>query len=83
MSSGLDTQIKEVRHAISEGFPISVGPTINAEKFLPLGGLDVVAGPIERGESMSHNVLGPDPVPTIRGFDWRGKGMFLGSSSEC
>lgn len=77
MRLGLDTQIEEVRHAIREGFPISVGSTISAEKSLPFGGLDVVAGPIERGESVSHHVLGPDPVPTVRGFDWRGKGMFL------
>ena len=58
MGLGLDAQIKEVCHAISEGFPVSVGPTISVEKFFPFGCLDVVAGPIERGQGMPRHVGG-------------------------
>ena len=72
----LDAEVKKMGHAISEGFPVSVGPTISVEKFFPFGCLDVVAGPIERGQGMPRHVLGSDPVPAIGCFDRRGKSKF-------
>lgn len=73
----LDAEIEEMGHAICEGFPIRVGSSVRGKESLTFWRFDGVASPIERSESMSRDVLGPDPVPAIWGLDWWGKVMFL------